>query len=120
MFDDNEQDDIQAHLDSYRNFLERDFFERLRNNDIAIYLYLPPHLLTQKVRDELDKYLKEQAYVNLIMRNENLVYRDGMLDIQISDDSRIRSILNEMLNYFESIEEYEKCAKIIDKLNTLA
>lgn len=116
--DQHENDELKRQMEQ----IEKEFFEALeKNNDISLYLYLPPNFLSQRVRDELDKYLMEQAYVNMfIMKNaENFVYRDGFVDIGVEDSTKKLEMLENMLSYFAEKEEYEKCATIRDEIENI-
>jgi hypothetical protein len=126
MFNDEEPEDFEEysendHINFQKIRIEREFFEAIdKNENISMYLYVPIQLLTDRVKAELDKYLIEQAYVNMFIFNRDAdVYHDGFVQIGVQDNKHKLRILNQMLPYFTEKEEYEKCIKIKEKIDTL-
>jgi hypothetical protein len=100
--------------------IEQQFFEALENDqDVSIFLYVPFQFLTERVRNELDKYLMEQAYVNMFIKDSTDVYHDGFVQIGVEDEEYRMKLLEKMLPYFATKEEYEKCANIRDRIEQL-
>jgi hypothetical protein len=126
MFNDRESDDHEDNFEDEQlkmqmKHIEEEFFSTLKSGkDISIFLYLPFELLSQKVKDELDKYLIEQAYVNIfIKKSSSDVYHDGFVQIGVDDENYRLTILQKMLPYFTEKEEYEKCVNIRDLITKL-
>ena len=70
------------------------------------------------MKAQLDIFLLNEAYVNLFDKNLGIevLYEDDRLTIVARDNNYKREILNRMMEYYSSIEEYEKCAKIQKRL----
>jgi hypothetical protein len=116
-----EQPESNSEIRQQQEHIEKEFFAAIEDNqDVSIYLYLPFQLLSKRVRDELDKYLMEQAYVNMFIRKDTKdVYHDGFVQIGVEDDAYRIELLEKMLPYFTTKEEYEKCANIRDRIEQL-
>ena len=112
-----EDDEIREQMEQ----IEAKFFESLeKDEDISIYLYLPFQFLTPKVKKVLDKYLMEQAYVNMFIRKDSSdVYHDGRVQIEVTNPEHRLKMLEKMIVYFAEKEEYEKCARIKEEINQL-
>lgn len=105
----------------YKKQVEKEFFLGLeKGQDIAQYLYLPHYFLSDRVKEHLDVFLLKEAYRNMF-ENEipDTVYSDSFLNIVITDPEFKKKMLNQMIDYFASQEEFEKCARIKSELDSL-
>lgn len=107
-----------SHL-PYIELIEKDFFRDLKaGRSLNSYLYVPIEFISDNVKAQLDIFLLNEAYVNLFDKNLGIevLYEDDRLTIVARDNNYKREILNRMMEYYSSIEEYEKCAKIQKRL----
>jgi hypothetical protein len=127
MFDDEDYQDFGNEMsdddgfETYKRQVEKEFFQALeRGEDIAQYLYLPHHFLSEKVREHLDVFLLKEAYKNMFEHEiPDTVYSDSFLNIVITDPEFKKKMLNQMIDYFASQEEFEKCARIKSELDSM-
>lgn len=120
MFDDeysnfNEDSDESNGFEMYRKQVESEFFKTLESGkSIVNYLYLPHFFISDRVKEQLDIFLLKEAYKNMFepFGNENTVYQDAYITIVITDNKFKIDTLKQMIDYFTSTEEYEKCSKI--------
>ena len=100
--------------------IEKIFFDHMKEGkDIRIFLYMPVELLSIKVREQLDNYLADNAYENLFVKNQDFYYEDENTRLKPMNVEEELKHLNKMLKMYENEEQYEKCVKIRDKINSL-
>jgi len=126
--EDDHEDDFQGEFENENPFyelqqtVETNFFRALKEGEpLSVFLYVPHFTLSQKVKDYLDIFLLEQAYINLFEneQKEEVVFQDDYISIVIKDAEFKRDLLTRMINYYVEKEEYEKCAKIQKELENL-
>ena len=127
MFDDEEYsenfEDESKETDGYemyRNQVEKEFFAALdRGDNLSTYLYLPHFFISENVKKHLDIFLLEEAYKHMFEEKTSVetIYEDAYLTIVIKDEKFKEEMLEQMLEYFTSVEEYERCAKIKTELD---
>lgn len=97
---------------------EQKFFSMLKNGeDIRVFLYFPPYILSEKVQKCLNEYLYNVAYILFEKDPEKferdfIIYEDEMRTIQLENVKDRTELLSNIIAYFLEQEEYEKCAKI--------
>jgi hypothetical protein len=104
--------------------LEQEFFDLLeKGKDIRSYLYFPPELLTESVQESLDILLMKEAYNELIKPDFDMekfvVYQDDLISIHLDTKEQKIELLERLISYFVSKEEYEKCTIPQQFLNTI-
>lgn len=102
-------------MDRFRKALEKEFFEMInRGDDIRAFLYFPYEILTESIKAYLDTFLMEEAYKSLMNGEKDgfEVYRDDMLRIILDEKKQRLELLNRLITHYESLEDYEKCARI--------
>lgn len=108
-----------AKKEEMKRQLEEDFLKLVEEGeDFRFYLYFSPDMLTQQVREILDRFLMEEAY-NLIAAGRTtwydfVVYDDPHLTVRLHTWEKKLEIKQKLLSHFEEKEEYEKCALITD------
>lgn len=107
-----------------REHIENVFKEILKESgDISIYLHYPPEFLSDFVKDHLDTLLMTKAFEEISREEFNfedfIVYRDDNMTITLEENDQKIEALEKLINYFVSIEEYEKCAKVKQILNKI-
>jgi murein L,D-transpeptidase YafK len=96
--------------------MEEEFFDLVeKEQDITFYLYFPHDWLTERIKDYLDDFLIREAYKELIEKNGHnsfTVYQDSMMTIQLDKKDQQLDVLKRIIEYYEPLEEYEKCSQI--------
>ena len=86
------------------------------NGDISPYLYFPPEHLSEFVKDQLDIFLIEKAFEKISEKDFDIsnfiVYQDDVMAITLEEKNQKIEALEKLINYFISIEDYEKCSKV--------
>lgn len=104
--------------------LEKEFHALLeKGEDIRSYLYYPHSLLTESVKDTLDIFLMEEAYLSISSEDFDIqkfiIYQDPLLSILLDKKDQQIDLLERLISYFLSIENYEKCTIPQRLLNTI-
>jgi hypothetical protein len=108
----------EEELNMLRERTEHEFFRMLdEGKDIRTFLYFPEMFLSKNVKKYLDNFLIEEAYEQI---NTNfsefvknfIVYDDTLIKIKIDEREKRLELLDRMIKYFISKEEYEKCSTI--------
>ena len=104
-------------LERFRQEIENSFKNLLNNGeDVSGFLYFPYELLSDNIKRKLDIFLAVEAYKQLesgnISTEKFIVYEDELSNIEIEEKDKQLKILENMITYFTSTEEYEKCARI--------
>lgn len=104
--------------------LEKEFLEkREKGEDIRSYLYFPPELLTEGVQESLDIFLIEEAYLEITKEDFDaekfIVYQDPLISILLEKKEQQIDLLERLISYFLSKEEYEKCTLPQHLLNSI-
>ena len=112
----NKEDVMKMHQQQ----VEDAFFDaKKEGKDISIFLYMPVDFLSEKVRIELDHYLLDVAYDKFFVENREAFYEDDYLKISPVEDTATIKTLEEMLQHYINVEDYEKCVQIRDKINSI-
>lgn len=111
-------------MEHFMNRLELEFEALVESGeDIRSYLYLPHHYLTSKVKRKLDEYLMDEAYrqidLGTINKDSFIVYKDDLITVKLDKTEQRVDLLERLLVYFTSKEEYEKCVKVQNLLKQL-
>jgi hypothetical protein len=114
------EDDLKL----FKEKLEEEFDSLIKKGeDVRSFLYLPYNFLTPKIKEYLDTFLIKEAYKELESGNLSqecfLVYQDTMLTVKLETTQKQLDLLNRMLDFFTSKEEYEKCAKVHELITTI-
>jgi hypothetical protein len=103
--------------------LEKEFYEMLeRGEDVKHFLYFPMEILTDGIKDYLDKILCEEAWKQIekgkLSETSFVAYEDDLITINFDEIEYQVELLERLLNFYEAREAYEKCARIKEILNT--
>jgi hypothetical protein len=112
----------ESPVEMYKKQIEEEFFRAIeKGEDFSVYLYLPHIFISDRVKEHLDTYLLEEAYRNMFVAQEEIdvIYDDSNISVVISDPEFKEKMLEQMLEHFVKIEEYEKCAKIKKELENM-
>ena len=112
----------ESSIAMYKKQIEKEFFRAIENGEnFSVYLYLPHIFISDRVKEYLDVYLLEEAYKNMFVTREEIdvIYDDSNISVVISDPEFKEKMLEQMLEHFVKIEEYEKCAKIKNELEKM-
>ena len=107
-----------------RSKLEKEFHELLkRGEDIRSFLYYHQLLLAESVKNTLDIFLMEEAYLSISSEDFDIqkfiIYQDSLLTILLDKKDQQIDLLERLISYFLSIENYEKCTIPQRLLNTI-
>lgn len=102
---------------SLRKHIEDALQESLDNGeDISCYLYLPASLMSSKVKEQLDIFLMENVYKQIVSGNLSkesfVVYKDDTLKVKMEKPEKQMQLLERMMAFYLEKEEYEKCSNI--------
>ena len=103
--------------------LEKEFYEMMeRGEDVRHFLYFPAEILSESVKDDLDRILCETAWAQVeagkISEDSFIAYEDDLITITFDEVDKQVDLLNRLIDFYEEREEYEKCARIKEILNT--
>ena len=102
--------------------LEKEFYEMMeRGEDVKHFLYFPAEILSEKVKDDLDRILCETAWAQIeigkISEDSFIAYEDDLITISFDELDKQLDLLTRLIDFYEEKEEYEKCARIKEILN---
>jgi hypothetical protein len=103
--------------------LEKEFHEMMeRGEDVRHFLYFPSEILAESIKDHLDRILCETAWKQIelgkIDENSFIAYEDDLITISFDEVEKQVDLLQRLMDFYEEKEEYEKCARIKEILNT--
>jgi hypothetical protein len=104
-------------LDLFREKLEDEFNMLLeKGENVSSFLYFPYNFLTKRIKDYLDEFLMLEAFKEIENGNltpENfMVYQDSLITVKLEKPEQQIEMMDRLLQYFATHEEYEKCAKV--------
>ena len=114
----------EENLPEIREAIEQKFKRFLEEGkDIKIFLYYPVDFLSDYVKEQLDIFLMEKAYDEISKDTFDpevfVVYSDNLLTISLEENHQRVEVLERLIKNLVEYEEYEKCAKLQNLLNTI-
>ena len=103
--------------------LEKEFYEMIeRGEDVKHFLYFPMEILPDSIKDYLDVILCEEAWKQIekgnLSEDSFIAYQDDLICINFDELEHQVELLQRLLIFYEAREEYEKCVRIQEILNT--
>lgn len=103
--------------------LEKEFYKMLENGeDVKHFLYFPMEILSDSIKDYLDVILCEEAWKQIeegnLSEDSFIAYQDDLICINFDELEHQVELLQRLLIFYEAREEYEKCVRIQEILNT--